>query len=97
VLFTHISAGQHAAAKGGVGNDRYSKFTASFQKSNLVILYVQEEGRVFNLQGGDGMHGVRAAKCGFAALRNAYIADLSFPVMERQCALVLNYDWIIQT
>lgn len=59
-----VLAGDEAAAQRRVGDDGDAELAACAEEADLWVFDVHAEGRVFDLHGGDGVHGVCAAEGG---------------------------------
>lgn len=55
---------QHASSQGTVSDNRNAELPGRLEQANLRLLNVNGEGTVFDLNGGDGMDGMGAAKGG---------------------------------
>ena len=74
---TYISARQKSATKGRIGNNCDSKLTRRFQDSYLLIFNIKGKGRVFDLEGRDGVHSVGATKRGLGDFGQADVFHFS--------------------
>lgn len=73
----HQTAGEESASEGGVRDYGDAELAASVEERDLGVLDVKCEGAVFNLHGGDGVHGVGAAKGGCGGVGDSQVLHLA--------------------
>ena len=59
---TYYFAFHNSATKRGIGDNRDAQLAARFQQFNFLIFNVKDKGRIFDLECGDRMDGVRTTK-----------------------------------
>lgn len=77
VLRAFVLPREQPAAERGVRDDRDAQLPRRPQYVDLGVLDVEREWRVLDLEGGDGVHGVRAAQGVGRALGEAEVLDLA--------------------
>ena len=78
-------------AKRRVRHNRNAQLAGSLDDADIGMLAVKSEDAVFDLDGGDRVHGVRAADRVGSALRKANVADFAFAVMHVSIQVI--YPW----
>ena len=70
---TYELSGKQSAAERRVCDNLDPELAGCFQKSDLRILNIKREDAVFDLKGGDGMHGMRATERCLGAFRDSKV------------------------
>ena len=73
---TYVAAGDETTSKGGTCDDLDAEFPRGLQEPDGIILDVQGEGRVLDLDSGDGVDGVCPAKSWSRDLVESNVFDL---------------------
>ena len=84
LMETHVLASEQPASEWRVRDDGDAKFARGAQDVRRGALDVEREERVLDLDGRDGVHGVRAADRRRRALRQAEVAHLACPTRSRR-------------
>jgi len=84
----YVAAGDEAPSEGRICDDLDAKFPRGLQESDGLILDVQGEGRVLDLDGGDGVDGVCPAKGGSRDFESPRY--LTFPALEKMSIPLAN-------
>ena len=81
--WTYVAASEETPPERSVGDDLDPEFPRGFQEPDGLILDVQREGRVLDLDGGDGVNGMCSAKGRSGDLRQSNMSELPGPMTAR--------------
>ena len=78
-LATYVSAREESAPEWGIGNDLDTELARGLEQADLLVFYVKRKGRIFDLNCGNRVHGMCAAKCRGGNFGKAEVLHLSLP------------------